>query len=447
MKSLPRFLQFLTAAALGTTTLLHAQLGPSPDAFFKPAPTAPENLPADKVYPVGRQFPFSFFSLGGGVGADQHAALPEEEVRQQFERYKKVGLKLFGPQYEMNGRALEDARAHGLQVIYTVTYGEPRFFHQKPAVPLDEKDVTRSITEQVKAVADNESIAIWYLQPEELRPWRKDEMTFLEVASKAIREADPRKRPIWIYDPAHASAGRLKSIAPWVDYLGKGMYTNYASMQENRIWVRWSMEQEVEAIRLADAKAVPLAVPEMYHDSRRPPLTDEAIAKIPAWVRHDTYLSVATGAKGVVIFSLRQRPSLPPKAWEAYYEAYTRAARELLGPFGQAVLFGEKRGDIVIDHVSGPQELELVFPSGGLKEPVRYPSVTSLDLAYGNERYLLLVNSANEPVEVAVGGLPYASAQARELFDDDKPAFAVGEGEFPVELAPLEVRAYHFTRQ
>lgn len=446
MNPLPRLFQLLTVATVATTTLLHAQLGPAPDAFFKPGPTAPENLSEDQLYPAGRQFPFSFFSLGGGVGVDKHAALPEEEVQKEFERYKKAGLKLFGPQYEMNGRALEDAEKHGLQVIYSITYQNPRFFHQKPAVPLDEEDVRKSMTEQVKAVADNEKIAIWYLQPEELRPWRKDEMTFLRIASEAIKEADPLKRPIWIYDPAHASAGRLKSIAPWVDYLGKGMYTNYASKQEERIWVRWSMEQETEAIELADSKTTPLAVPEMYHDSRRPPMSKEQIAKIPSWVRHDTYLAVATGAKGVMVFSLRKRPSLPPEAWEAYYEAYTQAARELHGPFGQAVLFGEKRNDIVIDHVSGPEELELLFPNGGLKEPKRYPSVASLDLAYGNERYLLLVNSANEPVEVAVGGLPYASAQAQQLFGDHE-VFPIGEGEFPVELAPLEVRAYRFSRQ
>ncbi len=446
MNPLSRFLPLLAAVTLGATTLLHAQLGPAPDVFFKPAPTAPETLSAEKAYPGGTMFPFSFFSLGGGVGTDGHAALSEVEVQEQFERYKKAGLKVFGPQYEMSGRALQDAEKHGLKLVYSLLYKDARLFHNKEKEPLDEKDVYESISQQVKAVADQEAIAIWYLQPEELRPWRKEEMIFLETASRAIRESDPLKRPIWIYDPAHASAGRLKSIAPWIDYLGKGMYTNYASMQDNRIWVRWSMEQEVEAIRLGESKAIPLAVPEMYHDSRRPAMTDEAIAKIPAWARHDTYLAIASGAKGVMVFSLRKRPSLPPAAWEAYYEAYTRAARELLGPFGQAVLFGEKRADITVDHVSGPEELELLFPSGGVKEPIRYPSVSHLNLAYGNERYLLLVNSANEPVEVAVGALPYASAQAQELFGD-KVSFPIGEGEFPVELAPLEVRAYRFSRQ
>ncbi len=440
----------LLAALIGLAApAAWAALGTAPDTFFKPAPEAPVDLPVDRLYPGGRQMLFTFFSVGGSRMAGKDAPVGDDGVLNgAFERYRKSGFEIFGPQYELNDRALADAKAHGMGVVYTIRYGENQIFHGKPPVTIDPAEVRETVTRMVKEVADRPEIRMWYLQPEELRPWRKDEMAFLEAASKAIHDADPQKRPLWVYDPAHASAKRLASIAPWVDYLGKGMYANYAGMRENRVWCRWSMEQQEEAIAQSGAKAVSLVVPEMYHDSRHAPLTPEQIAQIPAQVRHDTYLGLVSGGKGVAIFSMRKRPSLPEEAWEAYYKAYAGVAGELLGgkKLADVFLFGEKREGIAIDVVEGPQTLELLFPSGGVKEPRSYPSVASLDLAYGPDRYLFLVNSANEPVEVMVGGLPYAVAQAESLFHQEA-SFPVGEGEFQIQLAPLEVRGYRFTRR
>ncbi len=423
-----------------------AQLGSDPAVFFKPGPTAPAALPADRLYPGGTQMLFSFFSVGGAP--DEKRPVDDAYVSQSLERYRKSGLRVVGPQYELNSRLLEDARKHGLKAFYTIRYGRDRLFHDKEPAVIDPVEVYDTISKEVKAAAGNEEIAAWYLQPEELRPWRKNEMAFLEAASKAIREADPQKRPLWLYDPAHANSKRMASIAPFVDYLGKGLYTNYAGKKEERVWVRWSMEEEREAIRLANASAVPLAVPEMYHDKRHTPLTPEEIAALPTWVRHDVYLSLISGAKGVVVFSMRQRPSLPPEAWEAYYTAYTGVARELLEgrELGKVFLFGEPRSGVSVEVVEGPATVSLLYPSGGVKEPRQYPSVAHADIAYGADRYLFLVNSAAQPVEVAVGGLPYAAVEAEPLFHKEA-AFPVGEGEFTVALAPLEVRAYRLSRR
>lgn len=427
------------ALLLATPPFLHAQSRVEPDTFFKPAPTAPDTLEENVLYPAGKMFPFSFFSLGGGP---KDTARPEEEIQALFTRYKEAGFQMFGPQYELNERMLKDAEQHQLKAVYTIKYDVD--FHGKEPVVIDSEAVHADLTQQVKAVADNSSIALWYLQPEELRPWRKNEMQFLEAASKAIHEADPKKRPIWIYDPAHAGAKRLASIAPWVDYLGKGTYTNYASKRDQRIWVRWSIEQELEAIKETKSNAIPLLVPEMYHDSRHPALTPEDIALIPQWVAHDNWLGLVSGAKGIVVFSLRQRPSLPPEAWEEYFKAYAELGGHLLGEnaLAEVLLFGEVREDMPVDITDGPTEVELVINENTLT----YPSVSHRAIAYGADRYLFLVNSANEPVTVVVGGMPYASVKANNLLSDS-PVFDVGEGEFTVELAPLEARAYHLSRK
>lgn len=432
-------------ALLSTSVIASASpLRSDPDAFFKPGPTAPADKAADEVYPLGKLFPFSFFSIGGGTEEKTNNLFPEEIVQAEFEHYKTLDIPLFGPQYELNDRSLEDAEKHGLKVVYTV--GLPMNFHDRTGegggrLDLTDEEIYEQVSAQVREVADNPVIAFWYLRPEELRPWRQREMDYLAAASRAVRDSDPKGRPLWIYDPNHAGANRLSAIAPHVDYVGKGMYANYASRREDRIWCRWTIEVQKEGIRRAESDAIPIAVPEMF---RQP--DDEHLDLIPAWVRHDSYLALVCGAKGMMVFSARRRPNFPAR--DAYYAEYAKIASELLGEMnlGQVFLYGERRDQIEIDVIDGPAEVELLYPSGGVREPISYPSVTHADIAYGDERYLFVVNSANDPVTVAVGGMPYHAVIAEPLFGSED-AFEIAEGEFELPLAPLEVKAYRMTRK
>lgn len=425
-------------------TVAAYMLGASPSysdeaAFFRTGPQLPEHLPADKVYPEGRQFLFTFYSVGGGGRKTEEggtALLPAERIRETMTRYKSAGFSVFGPQYELLEQCLEDAEKHDMQVVYSVGL-KVKFTRQK--VDIVEEEVTRELTRQVSAVANNPRIVAWDLRPEELRPWRKDEMDYLKFATKAIREADPLKRPIYHYIPGHASAKRMIPIAPWVDLIGKGMYTNYSSMKNSRVWCRWSIEQEVVAIKEANSSAVPLSVPEMFQQP-----TPEELPKVASWVRHDVYLSLVSGAKGIVVFSLREREKF--EAWEAYYAAYQQIGKELLGEkkLGDVFLFGEKRDDLTVAITDGPAEVEMLFPSGGVKEPISYPSVAYLNTAYGDARYLFLVNSANEAVTVEVGGVPQTAKPESLFATGGEPE--VAKDRIKTRLQPLEVKAYRLTR-
>lgn len=433
----------LLLAFVTAQTALFAAADVDPDQFFRPGPSAPEDKPADQAYPKGRMFPFSFFSVGGGSKAKVGDLLPEEEVQKEFARYKDTGLPMFGPQYELNERSLKDAEKLGLKVIYTV--GIPMNFHAKkgePALEWTPEEIYEEVSRQVKTVADNKDIVIWYLKSEELRPWKKPEMAYLEAASKAVRDSDPQKRPFWVYDPNHANAKRLAAIAPWEDYVGKGMYVNYAKHKEGRIFCRWTIEQEIEAIRASGSSAVPVALPEMFQD----PAPEEA-ALIPQWVRHDIFLALATGAKGVFVFSSRIRADFEQR--DTYYAAYEAVARQIfVKGLDQVFLFGERREDIHLDVTEGPAEVEFIFPAGGIPEdqPIQYPSVSLANIAFGDARYLVLVNSAKEPVSVMLSGMPYGITQAQNLLEEGKP-FEVVEGEFPAELEPLGVRVFRVSRK
>jgi hypothetical protein len=103
--------------------------------------------------------------------------------------------------------------------------------------------------------------------PEELRPWRRDEMQYLTIVSGAIRKNDTQARPVFLYNTNHRDANSLVPIAKQVDILAKGCYVNLPGHKRDRAWVRWSVEQEIEAIRTGGRPgAIPLVMPELCKD-------------------------------------------------------------------------------------------------------------------------------------------------------------------------------------
>jgi len=382
------------------------------EAFFRPAPDESRDRDPYKVYPQGRIFPLGFYGLN-----------PAKD--------KPEGLTLLGPYGRESNVAA--AREHGLKCTYTISL--PMRFHEEKPLELTDDEIRRQVRKQVDAAAKNPEIAWWYLAPEELRYWRKNEMTYLKVAAATIRQIDPLRRPVWMYDPNHRDAAALARTVEHLDICGKGMYTNYSGRRENRVWVRWTMEQEIEAIRRANPKAVPIAVPEMFQE---PP--EDSLAMIPRWARHDVYLSLVSGAKGIMVFSGWRRPKFP--AFDRYCQAYAVCAREINGPLnlGQIFLFGQRRGDIRVRLLDGPARV-----STAGNKPVRYPSVAMLDVAHGQGRYLFLVNSANKPVRLMVEGLPQVLLVVESLFDRQKQRIT-RRGQFEQTLEGLEVKAFRFAR-
>ena len=413
-------------------------LAEAPYPFFTPAPDLASQYDPDKIYPQGQVFPLTLYSVGGSNQQGTDIPLPEKEIQAALKRVKKDGFTMIGPQYELKDRIVADAKKHGLKCVYSV--GLPMNFLGKggrKTLQLSPEEIRKQIKQQILKVVKSPEIAWWNLKPEELRYWRSNEMDYLTVAAKAIHETDPVKRPICMYEPGHQDAKALVHTVGHIDICGKGMYTNYSGQRDSRIWVRWTIEQEIKAIKQANSSAIPIAIPEMF---QQPP--KELLDMIPKWVRHDVYLSLITGAKGIIVFSMRQRPNFD--AHEAYYQAYAQCARELTGPLnlGQIFLFGQKRNNLQITVVDGPEKVVLNPKS---KKPTEYSSVSFLDAAYRKERYLFVANSANQPVRVVVDGLPILQIRVESLFDAD--TFIVGERNFEVELDGLEVKAFRFKPQ
>ena len=121
------------------------------------------------------------------------------------EQDKAAGFTLAGPVYSRKNEKLAECEAAGLPFVYPV--GVKLDFTAKAGGEepdhLDFAAIQAEIRQQVEEAASSNSIFAWYLIPEELRYWKPLELEYLRVASETIREADPKKRPVWMLSLIH----------------------------------------------------------------------------------------------------------------------------------------------------------------------------------------------------------------------------------------------------
>jgi len=403
---LPNMAGSLAACALVLGSVATASAGSfrdKPDLFFRPGPVAPEAKPADALYPRGRLFPISFASLEKGM---------EKETIAECVRLGVV-LATEGPKIAVTIGQERDPGTRQLRLAGNFA-GE--------------------LAAKVAKLSRDPATALWVLSPGEIGRSNPQEMEYLQTASRVIHESDPEKRPLFSYNPPEATTSTLSHIAPWVDYLGKAGGGPRAA-------AGWNVQRASEAIHETTAEAIPVAV------QTWPLLPELSSPKaIASATRHDLYLGLVNGARGIITHAGAGQQDLSREGEAAFRSACLQVARELLGPskLGEALLFGERREELEVDIVDGPSEVEWEFPEARAKG--KTPAISYLDLVYGKDRFLLLVNSAPQPVTLMVGGMPYAAVNAESLFDDD-PLVEVAEGEFELDLQPLEVKVYRMRRR
>lgn len=388
-------------------------------------------LPGEAVYPHGRRLAFMGYS--GDPGRDL-----------------TNGFTVAGPVYGNQMPHLERCFTNGWPVVAHIG---PRITFADKApnkYRLDEATLRQEIETQVHALAGHKEIVWWAVMPEELRPWRRDEMKYLSIVCQTIRDTDPKRRPIYHYNPNHRNAETLLPIARQVDVLAKGCYVNHVGRKRDRGWVRWSIEQELEAIgRAGRSNAIPLLMPELCQDPE--PAEDK---EIRAWVRHDVYLGLCSGARGVLIWSLFPRKEVK-RTWQLWYDAYAECAKELNGTraLAQVFLFGEHCSDLKVRLIKGESTANVALGGGAepttttsaeqAKREIKLAAWTSAEFGYGNRRWLFLVNSANAPAAFTVTGWP-RGARAEDAFTGS-PVRIVDAAPLQLELPACGVTAVCFS--
>lgn len=333
-----------------------------------------------------------------------------------FAELRASGYTMVGPWYDRAvDRALLDA-AHSVGLGVVVAVGadnEP--YHRQQVLALDPDAAAARVRAQVSALADHPAVAYWYVMPEELRSWRAAEMDYLDAVVAAIAEADPHGRPIVGYQPNERGRDHLQPIAGRLGGLAKGSYANFAGHRLERAWVRWSAEELV-----ATAAVPALAVVEMFED----PIASEHIA---SWTRHDVYAALASGATGVLVYSGAHRPGFTAHA--AYADAYAAVARELAGELaiGDALVGGQVCTPRSLRIERGPATQRFI----AAKLPRSHASVMVAERARGPFRWIFVINSAADPVVVALDPPP----QTRPIVGAD---VAISNGD-SLWLAPWAV--------
>ncbi len=339
--------------------------------------TALETPKDARLYPQGRTMLFSLYSV----------------TQPELSRVKADGFTAVGPYYGNREQASEFASIADLPYLHLVG---PRIDFNEGVTASAQDEALETLIDDVSTARNDPALAAWYLGTEELRFWKSDEMRWLDEATNAIRIHDPGERPILMYEPGHRSAADLGHTTPYLDAVTKGAYANLVGMKDSRTWMRWNVEQTVAAA-VADDK-VPIAVLLMYRDQ------DEAdVPLIRRWTRHDVYLSLMTGAKGILIYSGDNRRPGFQRDFGEFYEGYASAARELNGELNlsQVFLFGTPLAAPTIETVSGPAVESFEY----LGQSHQYPTVSSLSLSTPGQAWWFLLNSAAAPVQITSDAL------------------------------------------
>ncbi len=410
--------------------------------------------PDDYVYPEGKRFPLMLYSI--------HTP---EEFAEAGEAGWNVGHRYnFDHSYidlagqngwlsiaHLRGKTKVEAPVAAATAETTTAAAQAANPEEAGATGEKQTPMERAQTEEEAAaditlMAAYDNLAWWDL-PEELRYWREDEYDMVKNLSAWTRKHDPRQRPNTMYIAGHYSAEAVEKYVEYLDILGTGIYTEYS--HQARAWVRWRMEETIRGIELAgheigpdykNGQRTPIGIPMLFCD-----ITKMGVM-IPQEAYHDFWSCIASGARGIAVFSYWHKRDVPTlqKTWEL---GYKRAAANLMGAGGldQAILFGETV-PLQVEVTKGPA-MTPTFRPYGFEEDVSLPSVNVLAKSYQGTLYVITVSSHERPVTARVSGLPAGVEQLEVLFEERPEEkggnmVAVTDGAFDDEYPWLTVHLY-----
>jgi hypothetical protein len=383
----------------------------SPEKFFQPPTRSPAALDPNGIYPLGGEMALGLYSIFGNSKIDPKLS--------NMHRAAESGFTLAGPYYEY-GKDWRD-----FSHIYAAANEGMKFTYQirPPAeslVPIDDRpkalkklsdaQMAAFVREQITAVLKDpiasKTVARWTLGVEEVRDWKSDEMRYLKVASQTIRavetELNMPHRPFWMYEPGHRNTKALVKTGAFQDIVSMGVYlTDLPRGPERSGKAIWGYTQIVSAANKLNTS--PQAVLQLSKD-----FTDLKTGKNPAEIRrvlrHDAYLGLVMGIKGFNVWSMQeQRPNLTTH--NEQFQAYASVVEDLTGDLDlqNVFLHGEPRNDLNVSITNGTKSVKFKDFYG---KKFTFDTLHYLNTAVGDDRYLFLVNSTEQPMDVSISGLP-----------------------------------------
>lgn len=198
-------------------------------------------------------------------------------------------------------------------------------------VSVNEEDVKREVETQARKYLElNGNVFGWYILPDELRPWRKNELDFLKIVCETIHSIDHQRHPIITYSPNNRDCHGLLNLAKnGLDFIGKNAYLLFES-KEDRSKIIESMKSSLEAFSLlkTEGKITESTRVGVYLHLAMDPANESEDNLINSLAKHDIFLSVVWGAQFVIIWSLFKRVSVR-RTYDLQYKAYVDSMREI----------------------------------------------------------------------------------------------------------------------
>ena len=405
------------------------------DSFVVTREIVPEPEPPGQLYPKGDIFSFTFYST----------KVPDA-LYSLTNGATTIGPYYMG-QYDGQAEPLSNAIAWETKLLYKV---EPPSMAgaQDPATRDDpsfiwpsDTTISNEVAAIINAVKTNANIGMWDIAPEEMRYYVPEDVNYLRVVYAAIHANDPTNRPVYMYMQNNRTAAQLGVTMTNMDIMLKGTYVNSITddaggdCATNRIWARWSMKQAVDACALYNTNAQPWIGLWMAAD----PPAGYTTQDVTNWCRHDAYMGLIMGGKGVQIWSgFRGRAGFSDTYFDAYLNGYLSVAKDLNGSMKLApvFLFGQVQTNLTMNITGGPATQQIKF--AGVTN--NYPSITYRRLLHNGTNYLFMVNSAEQSVTATFSGLP--NKNRTDLFAGTNAP--TPGGAFSITLPRLGVSAFRF---
>ncbi len=298
----------------------------------------------------------------------------------------------------------------------------------------------------IQAIAPNRNIAYWDL-PEEQRYWKPSELQIVKDYSAWTRANDPLQRPNYMYIPWNYTAAQVSHYVPYLDIVPASAYAEEA--RQPHAWVRWRMEETIRGIQQAGA-----TIGRDYLHGQKTPVgiieldrSKWGTAPTPAETNHDFWQLIASGAKGIFVFSYFHRND-DKGALIPNWNLLQQDAAEVAGSeLGHVILKGTPVTGVTTSVLSGPSQT-VSFTPPGYTTSFQFPSIHLMVQQWHRSTYIIAVNSTDQPVTARLSNLPTSSGSAKVMFESRIVPFSGGNfaDTFPawgVHIYKLRFHAAH----
>ena len=171
------------------------------------------------------------------------------------------------------------------------------------------------------------NVYAWYVMPEELRPWRKNELNYLKIVTDVIKQYS--NIPIMSYNPYNRDENGLLNLANnGLEVIGRNAYVTF-DWSTDRTKIIKSMRACNNIIEKAKSNSPgKFFTVGVYLHLAMDPIQSSDDTNIPKFVRHDMFLSAIQGAKIVTIWSLFKRKNVT-RTYDIQLKAYTEIMTEI----------------------------------------------------------------------------------------------------------------------